>query len=366
MSLSIVDKLYVSYQRYHLNRADRTRWATPATFNQPAVYYGMEKLPSRSTAVSGGIIKCQDLAARFPNTPHGSNILYLVSSALPVNAHALVKRAKLSGVKIVLNQNGVAYKAWYGPGWEKYNTYSKALLLMADTLIYQSNFCRQAADTFLCKYQGPTEVCYNPVDIQVFHPGQQNNSELNTLLVAGTHHHAYRIMPVLEALSRSPDHLKLLIAGPLKWHKNASLCQNELQNKIKELNLIDRVELVGAYTQDYAPDLFRKADVLVHLQYNDNCPRLVAEALASGCPVIYSKSGGTPELVGEHAGIGLEVPPSWEETHSPDPDNIASAIFAIKDQLTDMRLAARTRAENHLNLSDWLDKHNKIFDGFME
>ena len=53
------------------------------------------------------------------------------------------------------------------------------------------------------------------------------------------------------------------------------------------------------------------------MTYKDNCPTAVLEAMSSGLPIIYSASGGIPELVDNNSGIGLEVESSWSEIKTP-------------------------------------------------
>ena len=53
---------------------------------------------------------------------------------------------------------------------------------------------------------------------------------------------------------------------------------------IRRLGLEDAVELLGPYTQAEAPALMRRADLLLHTKYNDPCPTVVLEAMASGLP----------------------------------------------------------------------------------
>ena len=71
------------------------------------------------------------------------------------------------------------------------------------------------------------------------------------------------------------------------------------------------------------------ADLLLHTQYNDACPGLVLEAMACGLPVVYSASGGTPELVGPEAGLGVAAEQSWEKTYPPDPNKMAGAVLTV-------------------------------------
>ena len=58
----------------------------------------------------------------------------------------------------------------------------------------------------------------------------------------------------------------------------------------------------------------------------DPCPSAVIEAMACGLPVVYPASGGTVELVGDEAGIGVPHPDGWERDEPPDPEALADAV----------------------------------------
>jgi len=82
-------------------------------------------LPARTACPAGrparpaGIVKCQDLAATFPNVTEGANIVYWSAARLPPEAPAPGAAGGAGrGARDVLNQNGVAYPAWHGPGWD--------------------------------------------------------------------------------------------------------------------------------------------------------------------------------------------------------------------------------------------------------
>jgi len=148
------------------------RWSRGvASANTVKVFYGHDRVPGREDIAQGGIVKYQDLSTRFPNTIQGANIVYLVSSASPSSAPALIKSAKKAGAIVILNQNGVAYPAWHGAGWERANEPLKELMEAADYVIYQSAFCKQSADRYLGACHGGWEILHNPVDTSVFVPG---------------------------------------------------------------------------------------------------------------------------------------------------------------------------------------------------
>ncbi len=72
----------------------------------------------------------------------------------------------------------------------------------------------------------------------------------------------------------------------------------------------------------------RRAHVLLHTKVKDPCPTLVIEAMACGLPVVHPASGGTVELVGDEAGIGVPHPDTWEQDIPPAPEELAEAVDA--------------------------------------
>lgn len=59
------------------------------------------------------------------------------------------------------------------------------------------------------------------------------------------------------------------------------------------------VQLLGARSESEIADILRKADFFLFPSRFDACSNAVVEALACGVPVLYHRSGGTPELCRE-------------------------------------------------------------------
>lgn len=330
------------------------------------VWYGHSRLPGPNEPAVGGIVKLQALAQEFPSTPWRFNLLYLVTSRLPEGAVTLARWARRKGARVVVNQNGVAYEAWYGPGWERINAPMRELLAMADHVFYQSEFCRRSADRFVGPPAGSWEVLHNAVDTRVFTPAATRESGRPlTLLLGGSQDQWYRFEAAVETaaalVSRGHD-LRLIVTGRLRWTHDAAAAQSDARALVEAARLSGRVEFTGPYPQRAAPEIFRRADILLHTKYNDPCPAVVVEALASGLPVVYSMSGGVPELVGD-AGAGVPAPLSWERDVPPHPLALADAVESLLPKLPEMAARARARAVAQLDLAHWMARHRAVFTG---
>lgn len=350
-----------------VRQRQRMHWKkTPPVSGVPRVFYGHDVLPGRADKVTGGIVKSQLLQTVFPNNPVGANILYLISSALPPHAVILAQEARRVGARVVLNQNGVGYPAWLPRGWQKHNRAMTNVLTNADFVLYQSRFAKLSTDRFLAPRDQGFEILYNAVDTLRFRPRlarQVVNSPV--LLLAGSHGVFYRVQAALRVFALVGQRLpnaRLILAGALRWDTDVSRMRAELSHELVSLGLDEKsVEIRGPYSQDEAPLLYQQADVLVHTQSNDVCPTVVLEAMACGLPVVYSDSGGTGELVGNEAGIGVPNASNWEEIVPPDPQAMAEAVVKVLGNREEFAQAARQRMERSFSMEAWLKSHAELF-----
>ena len=94
-------------------------------------------------------MKLLHLQEAFPESPDAFNLLYLVSSAQPPFADELARWARRRGIKVVWNQDGVAYPAWAGRHAAGLNATMRAAMRHANHVLYQSEFCQASAARFL-------------------------------------------------------------------------------------------------------------------------------------------------------------------------------------------------------------------------
>jgi len=331
---------------------------------EPLVFYGYERIPNRDEPAAGGIVKLQDLSERFPNRRWRANRLYLISSCYPWTVRWQVRCARLFGARILLNQNGLAYPAWKPDGWQEENERARWLYERADGVVFQSDFCRRSAETYLGPCQVSSQILLNPVDLDRFAVPDRKERASKTILLAGTHQFAYRVRGALEtmaSLNEKASGYRLLVCGRYRWREEEKDSLEEALEWAKQLGVAKQVEFRGAYTQEELPGILAEADLLLHTKVMDPCPRLVAEALAAGLPVVYPSSGGLPEMVSAEAGIGIPSNENYEKEEPSAPADFATAIQTVSEKWKVYSQGARHCAVERFDRSHWLAAHETLF-----
>ncbi len=311
--------------------------------------------------VGGPLVKVRSLMRRFPERRTGYSLLYLLSNALYL-PQPVVDAASRAGVPVVLNQNGVFYPAWFPKGWERENARIAKVHAAASHVIYQSEFCRRCAERFLGPRGDRWEILPNAVDTALFRPADQSlRSRPFTFLVTGKigASTAYRLTSSIEGFAAARKgglDVRLVIAGTIDRD-----VEIEARTLADRLDIAYAVAFGGPYAAHEAPAIYQTADAYLMTKHNDPCPNVVLEALACGLPVLYSASGGVPELVGEDAGVRLLVPESFDGTPVPAPAAIAAGMARIIRSHAAMSRAARTSAVARFDLAAWLDRHAALF-----
>ena len=334
------------------------RWARLLTGGrvQPGlrVFYGWDRIPGPGEPVAGGTAKLQKLAERWPNSPADFSLLYLGSTYLPRDLRQLLWVARRRGARIVVNQDGVAYPGWAGDRTDELNIPLRRTLRAADHVVYQSAFSKRSSDLFLGEPGGPWEILPNAVDVERFTPGTPP-ADGPVVLLGGDQTQAYRLELALEAFRHVLDAepgARLLVSGRLV---------SDPEPTLRRLGLDASVDFVGRYAQAEAPQVFRRAHVMLHTKVNDPCPTAVIEAMACGVPVAYAASGGTVELVGDEAGVGVPHPDGFERDEPPAASELAGAVLRVLADRERLAAGARRRAAERFALGPWLDRHAELF-----
>ena len=329
----------------------------------PVLNYGLAApLPGVRLPI-GGEVKLIPLKQRFPEQFQDFNIVYLVSSALPPHAEILVAKAKSMGIPLVWNQNGVGYSAWCGDFYPWFNRRMARLRQQADFIFDQSEFSQISAERYLGTVATPSEVLFNPVDLELFSPSPAPlDHGVWCILAAGTSHSLYRTksgIDTFKLLLARGRKARLLIAGEFRWPGAEADVSRELGG------IAEHVEILPPFTQSEAPSIYRQAHVLLHTKFNDPCPTVPIEAMACGLPVVGTHSGGMPELVSKACGVLAPVISSWTSDIAGDPVHLADAVEAVMSRHTEMSAAARAHAVATFDVRNWLNRHEQVFRNLM-
>lgn len=143
---------------------------------------------------------------------------------------------------------------------------------------------------------------------------------------------------LLQALKRlAPEfpQMKLLIAGTGPQEQN-------IRTLIKELDLAEQVLMLGH--QDDIPSLLRALDVFVLPAQEEALGTALVEATAMGVPVIATRIGGIPEVLGD-AGLLFES------------EDVDALVQHLRTLIRSSELAARMRAQGAARARELYDEN---------
>lgn len=128
-----------------------------------------------------------------------------------------------------------------------------------------------------------------------------------------------------------------------------------LEQEAERWNVRDRIRFVGV--RDDVPDLLRMMDVFVLPSLWEGQPLVLIEAMAAGTPIVASRVGGVPELLGDGA-RGLLVPPG-------DPKALAEAIrlaLARPNEVIERIEAGRRHAREERSVASMAARYAALFE----
>lgn len=141
----------------------------------------------------------------------------------------------------------------------------------------------------------------------------------------------------------------------------------DLEEATRQLSAagLDQDVVVLGEQHDMVP-ILSVADLFLLPSSQESFGLAALEAMACGVPVVYPASGGTVELVGDEAGIGVPHPVSWERDEPPGAEALADAVARVLADRTTYAAAARRRAVERFALQPWLDRHAELFEQLVQ
>lgn len=217
-----------------------------------------------------GIAHTDDVSESF-------DILFANSWVVPANLVRQVKKSRPE-IRVVHRVDGSG---------QDYGRYDDADIRQArvnqwaDLTIFQSQYSRFSTRQKykIIKLDGP--IIYNPVNIEQFKPGEKKFTQFTVCNAAFSPNRKKGTWQIGQLARENPD-VHFVLCG-----------------RYPALPPLLNIKLLGHLGHEELAAVMQKSHVFLNLSENDPCPNVVTEALASGLPVLYKDSGGTPELVGD-------------------------------------------------------------------
>jgi glycosyltransferase involved in cell wall biosynthesis len=196
-----------------------------------------------------------------------------------------------------------------------------------------------------------TLVVRNAVDVEAA-PRAGHTNAVPRLVSVGRLSYPKDFPTFLDALARLGDReYRALVVGD---GPDRAALEEELRRRPNP-----RLELAGE--RDAVPVLLAESDVFVLSSRSEGLPMSVLEAMAAGLPVVASRVGGVPELIGEDE-AGFLVPPG-------EPAALAVALARLLDDVELRRRvgeAARRRAAERFDLRRFHREHLELYGRVLE
>lgn len=188
----------------------------------------------------------------------------------------------------------------------------------ADALVCISEATKRDAALFLEVAEGQCSVVYPGIDLETYAPKKDN---LSTQLLAGLSSGFFLhvgvcagrknprvLLAAVKAASVKDKSFFFVFVGPYQVNQGARL---ELESLAKELDLSDRVVILGDVSDQSLASLYQHARALVFPSLYEGFGYPPAEALASGGSCIVSNTSSLPEAIGD---FGILVDPNDAES----------------------------------------------------
>ncbi len=156
----------------------------------------------------------------------------------------------------------------------------------------------------------------------------------------------------LPAIIESGPQVRLVVVGEGEH-------RSELERRVRARGLNKRVSWHD--TDDEITRILAGSDLFVHPSLRDPFPVAALRAMAAGLPVVGTRVGGVPEIIGS-SDVGRLVPRS-------DPDALARAVvemFSDPVKLGVMGRAAADRVGKLFPVSGWVDRQERLYREVME
>ncbi|MFI1400222.1 glycosyltransferase [Streptomyces sp. NPDC020681] len=196
----------------------------------------------------------------------------------------------------------------------------EAVLKRADAFLCVSGKLRDQIAKEFPAYADKLSVVPNMIDFERFTPGPERSAELLSWLYVGRLVKPKGVDELLEAfalVAREEPRATLTLVGH-------GVREEDLAARVEELGLGERVSLLPPVPPEDVNALMHRHDLLVHPSKGETFGMTVVEAVASGLPVLATRSGGPQESL-----AGIESRSGALMDISDNPRIIADAYWQL-------------------------------------
>ena len=221
-------------------------------------------------------------------------------------------------------------------------TLSKRIIVYSESLIKEWN---------LGKYRNKIYIAHKHfLDFDTFKIKNKFNERANLVGYIGRFSEEKGVLNFVKAIteiSEKQNEIKFLVGGD-------GQLRNEIERYLEDLNLNEKVKLVGWIPHDELPDYLNELKLLVLPSYTEGLPNIMLEAMACGTPVLANPVGAIRDIIknGENGFI--------MENNSPE--CIAETVIrALKHQNPDEIVKnARKLVEKEFTYEAAVESYRKI------
>ena len=145
-----------------------------------------------------------------------------------------------------------------------------------------------------------TRVIPNVVNDQVFYPLQDRPAVFRFVHYVSSwkgQKNTEGIIRVLSTLQKERSDWECIMYGP---------AGNELRELVNKLGLQQNIKFTGEVSNEMVAEIVRSASLFISFSNYENQPCSILESLCCGIPVIATRVGGIPEVIGPQNGILVE------------------------------------------------------------
>lgn len=217
--------------------------------------------------------------------------------------------SKIDGINHVMTIHDVIYRIFpqYIPNWrwKFYYNLAESAARKADQVITISQCSKNDIVKFLEIKEEKIKTIYlgRPVLEKENQAGLNKYSIKNKyIFYIGGFDYRKNVVKLIDSYKifcESNDNIDLVIAGKLPKQPNPIAL--DVEKKVKELGLQDKVRFIGYVADENLPELYKNAAVFVFPTLYEGFGLPVLEAMTYGCPVITSNNSSIIEITSEAA-----------------------------------------------------------------